>query len=120
MGFGLGAAVCWLLVVLIGTRRFRRTRWLGMRTDAITHSAETWTVAHEAALSWISAAAVAASIASVLGGISWALGASMQAGEGSGLVGLAVGGIGVTVSLWAAVTVGNRAAKEIVRREEAG
>lgn len=118
VGFGLGAVVCWLLVVLIGTRRFRRTRWLGMRTDAITHSAETRKIAHEAALPWICAAAVAASIASVLGGISWTLGASTQAAAWWGLVALGVGAVRVIVSLWGAVTVGNRAAEEFVRRGE--
>ncbi|MET0860196.1 MAG: hypothetical protein ABW091_04120 [Microbacterium sp.] len=119
IGFGIGAVLCWLMVGLIRSGRFRPNWWLGINSDAVKHSEETWTLAHLAAEPWVRMAAVAATAASLLTGVSLALGAEAQPGLWFGLAGLVVGGIGVVTGAGRAFIVGNRAAVQLLRERRA-
>jgi len=95
-GFGLGAIVCAIQVILIRANRFPRNPYLGLQGYS-RESDVTWTRAHEAAAPWIFRAGITAAAASVLAGIGLAFRVDFETSDTlsimSGLVGAVAAGL---------------------------
>lgn len=111
VAFAIVAVICWTIVILIRAGRFKRNRWLGIDSDRVRASEQTWTRAHRAAQPWIVLAGVTATIAFALGFAAIVLGPDTPAGGILPFIGIGVGFIGCSVGIWMGYLVGTRAAK---------
>ena len=116
LGFGLGGVLCGVMVILIRTGRFSRNAWLGVHTEVLTHSDESWRRAHLAAAPWLIVTSVGAMSAALLGGLALAFGAETPAGASLGIGSILVGLVGVGAGTWRALVAANRAGSGLVDR----